>query len=69
MILPQRVDAYWHCCLLATTVIDKPRTVAAVSEAGCDNVETETVYDDSGEDATRARVEISGSAFAIPIDS
>jgi hypothetical protein len=52
VILPQRVDAYWHCCLLSTTVVDKPRTVAEVSEAGCDNVETETVYYDQGEDAT-----------------
>ena len=52
VVLPQRVDAYWHCCLLSTTVIDKPRTVAEVSEAACDSVETETVYYDQGEDAT-----------------
>ena len=54
VILPQRVDEYWHCCLLSTTVIDKPRTVAEVSEAGCDNVEpeTEAVYYNQGEQAT-----------------
>ena len=38
-VLPQRVDAYWHCCLLSTTVIDKPRTTAEVSEMACDVVE------------------------------
>ena len=30
VVLPQRVDAYRHCCLLSTTVIDKPRTTAEV---------------------------------------
>ena len=51
VILPQRVDAYWHCCLRSTTVIDKPRTVAKVSEVACDAVEpeTEAVFYDQGE--------------------
>ena len=54
VILSQRVDSYWHCCLLSTTVIDKPRTVAESSEVGCHNVEpeTEAVFYNQGDDAT-----------------
>ena len=56
VILPQRVDAYWHCCLLSTTVIDKPRATDEMSEMACDavdpdEIESEAVYYTQGSDA------------------
>ena len=54
--LPQRVDAYWHCCLLWASVIDKPRTTAEMSEMACgavdpEEIESEAVFYTQGNDA------------------
>ena len=43
VILPRRVDAYWHCCLLWTTVIDKPRTTVEMRGMACDAVGPEEI--------------------------
>ena len=60
VILPQRVDAYWHCCLLSTMVIDTPRTTAEMSEMACSAIdpevknESEAVYYAQGSEANES---------------
>ena len=62
VIIPHGVDAYWHCCFLSTTVIDKPRTTAGMSEMARDavdpaEIESEAVFyvlaNDADESANR----------------
>ena len=42
--LPQRVDAFWHCCPSTITIVDKDQSA---SEPGCSAIDVDAIVDDS----------------------